>query len=105
MFPFYLYNQATGTPIVLNRQMILALVYLSVFASWLGMLFYNIGVAALGPNVAGLFLHLIPVFVTALAWAVLGEPPRIYHLPGVVLIFLGIYLATFSGRFAAHRTS
>lgn len=97
MLPYYLYDQATGTPIVLNWQMILALTYLSLFSSWLGMLFYNTGVAALGPNVTGLFLHLIPVFVIGMAWAALGEAPRIYHLPGIIMIFLGIYLATFAG--------
>ncbi len=80
-------------PVVLG-----GLAYVVLFSSVLGVAFYNHGVNRLGPNVAGLFLHLVPVFVTALAWLLLGERLWPYHLGGVALIFTGIYLTTVAGR-------
>ena len=46
---------------------------------------------------AGLLLHLIPVFTLVLAIALLGEELRSFHAVGIVLIGLGIYLATILG--------
>lgn len=73
------------------------LIYVASLSSVVGLVFYNMGVSALGPNVAGLFLHLVPVFTTALAWIFLGETLQLYHLPGVLLIFTGITLTTKGG--------
>lgn len=44
---------------------------------------------------AGLFVKLVPVCTARLVWLLLGESLRSYHLAGIALIFLGIYLATF----------
>ncbi len=74
------------------------LLYVGLISSVLGLVFYNTGVAALGPAVAGLFLHLIPVFTIVLAWLILGEALQWYHLPGVALIFSGIFLTTLRRR-------
>ena len=46
---------------------------------------------------AGIFIHLIPVFSAILAFILLGERFELYHLPGIVLIFWGIFMAT-SGK-------
>lgn len=78
----------------LNLVSLGGLLYVGLISSVLGLVFYNNGVAALGPAVAGLFLHLIPVFTIVLAWLILGEALHWYHFPGVALIFGGIFLTT-----------
>lgn len=78
----------------LNLVSLGGLLYVGLISSVLGLVFYNNGVAALGPAVAGLFLHLIPVFTIVLAWLILGEALQWYHFPGVALIFGGIFLTT-----------
>ncbi len=76
---------------------LLAIGYVAVFASVLAYLCWNRGVAEIGANTAGLFLHLMPVFATLLAIALLGESVEAYHVAGVVLIAAGIVLTTTGG--------
>jgi drug/metabolite transporter (DMT)-like permease len=47
--------------------------------------------------VTGIYLYLLPPYGVALAWLMLGEQPRLYHLVGLVLVVGGVILAT--GRF------
>jgi len=60
-------------------------------------LFWNRGVAQVGPNKAGLFVHLMPLFGALLAVIFLGEKLYAYHYAGAVLIFGGIWLTTRRG--------
>jgi drug/metabolite transporter (DMT)-like permease len=71
-----------------------AMLYVGLFPSFLGYIFWNRGVAAVGSNVAGIFLHLMPAFGSLLAWMFLGESIRLYHLVGIALILAGIALTT-----------
>ena len=98
MLPFSLVAHALEPQVHLSWQTLGGVLYVALFASLLGIAFFNNGVAHLGPNVAGLFIHLVPVFTTVLAWAVLGEALALYHGAGIALIFGGIYLTTVSGR-------
>jgi drug/metabolite transporter (DMT)-like permease len=65
-----------------------------MFASVLAYLAWNAATAVLGPNRAGPFVHLLPLFTTILAVWVLGEPLHAYHGAAALLIFAGIALAT-----------
>ena len=47
----------------------------------------------IGPNRAGVFLHLIPIFSALLTGVLLGEPLMGYHVVGFALILLGVYSA------------
>jgi drug/metabolite transporter (DMT)-like permease len=49
-------------------------------------------VAEVGPNVAGIFIHLMPAFGSLLAWMFLGERIELFHLVGIALILAGIWL-------------
>ena len=51
-----------------------------IFPSTLAYLFFNRGIALIGPNRASPFLHLVPVFGSAMAILLLGEQPRLFHL-------------------------
>jgi len=64
------------------------------FSSVLAYIFWNRGVEEVGANVAGLFVHLMPVFGVLLAWLVLGERLLPFHVAGIALILCGIWLTT-----------
>jgi drug/metabolite transporter (DMT)-like permease len=64
----------------------------------LAQLFFIRGVELIGPNRAGVFINLVPVFGAVLAVLVLGESFRLYHLAGMALVFGGIAVAERYGR-------
>jgi drug/metabolite transporter (DMT)-like permease len=75
-----------------------ALVAVALFSSLLAYIVWNRGVEAVGANVAGLFVHLMPVFGVLLAWLFLGERVAPYHIAGIALILTGIWATS---RFGA----
>lgn len=88
----YLGGHADPTPTALA-----AMLYIGIFPSFVGYVFWNRGVAEVGPNVAGIFVHLMPAFGSLLAWLFLDERLRLFHLAGIALILAGIAL-TARGR-------
>jgi drug/metabolite transporter (DMT)-like permease len=77
----------------LNVESLLTLAYVIVFASTLAYLFFNRGISLIGPNRAAPFLHLVPVFGSALAILLLGEKPELFHFVGYVLVLAGVIIA------------
>lgn len=71
-----------------------ALLYVAVGPSLLAYRSWGIGVARVGPTVAGFFNNLTPLFAALMSATLLGEPPRLYHLAGFVLIVGGIFVTT-----------
>lgn len=71
-----------------------AMLYVGIFPSFVAYIFWNRGVAEVGSNVAGIFMHLMPVFGALLAWLFLGERVHMFHLVGIALILAGITLTT-----------
>jgi len=69
-----------------------ALAYIVIFPSVLAFWLWGYGVARLGPERAGQFVHLMPVFGPALAMAILGERVAAAQMIGAVVIFAGIAL-------------
>lgn len=65
-------------------------VYIGVFASFLAFLFWNTGVARVGPGRASVFMYLMPLFGAILGYLLLGEAIAAYHLAGAALVFGGI---------------
>ena len=64
----------------------------------LAYIFWNRGVDQVGAPVAGLFVHLMPVFGIVLAWLVLDERMHAFHLVGIVLILTGIMITSRKAR-------
>lgn len=93
--PFYLWEIGTGLRVTLSAVTLLSVVYVALFASILAYLFWNHAVEQVGPNRAGQFVHLIPVFGTLMSVFLLGERLYLYHLAGILLVAAGIALATF----------
>ena len=93
--PVYVWDIAVNgaildiTPITLS-----SIAYVAVFPSVLAFIFWNLGVAELGANRTGQFIHLMPAFGVVLAFVFLGERLYGFHWLGIGLIAVGIYLAT-----------
>ncbi len=77
---------------------IAGVLYLGAFASVAAFACWNAAVGAVGANVAGFSIHLLPAFGTLLAIAFLGERFEAFHFWGVVGIFGGVALATLARR-------
>ncbi len=89
--PLLFWEMALGRYIQWSWTVVGALVAVGVFSSVLAYIFWNRGVEAVGANVAGLFVHLMPVYGVLLAWLFLGERTELYHLAGIALILAGIW--------------
>jgi len=74
--------------------LVAALVYVAVGPSLLAYRFWGLGVQRVGPNVAGFFVNLIPVFTATLSALVLGEMPQLYHGAAFALIIGGIVVSS-----------
>lgn len=92
--PLYAWELASGHYIQASAPALVAILYVGIFPGFLGHVFYNAGVAAVGPSQGSLFIHLMPVFGTLLAALFLSEQPHWFHFAGMALILGGIFLTT-----------
>ncbi len=100
LLPFYLWEFAVRGGFSLTTATVSALAYYGTIPSILAYLFWNRGVAQVGPSKAGLFVHLMPVFGALLAVIFLDERLHGYHLLGAALVFGGIWITSRRGRSA-----
>lgn len=96
--PLYAWDLAQGRTIAINAATVGSILYLALFPSILAYIFWNRAVAELGANRTGQFLHLMPAFGAVLSMIFLGERLQGFHVAGIALIALGIWLATVYGR-------
>ncbi|NMG14231.1 DMT family transporter [Aromatoleum bremense] len=92
--PLYAWEIAGGRLIDPSPAAFAGILYTGIFPGFLGYVFFNAGVAAVGPSRASLFIHLMPVFTALLAAIFLGERPQPFHFAGIALVFAGIFLTT-----------
>ena len=74
--------------------LVAALVYVAVGPALLAYRCWGLGVQRVGPNVAGFFGNLTPVFAATLSALALGELPQIYHVTAFVMIIGGIVVSS-----------
>jgi drug/metabolite transporter (DMT)-like permease len=91
--PVMVIELLTGEVIRPSGATIFAVVYTGLFTSVIAYLAWNTGVARLGPQRAGAFLHLVPLFGALLSLLLLGESPQAYHAIGFLLIVVGVTVA------------
>jgi drug/metabolite transporter (DMT)-like permease len=94
LLPFSIWEISVGTTLKFDALTLATLVYVVIFPSTLAYLFFNRGIALIGPNRAAPFLHLVPVFGSVMAIALLGERPRLFHLVGYLLVLSGVVIAS-----------
>jgi drug/metabolite transporter (DMT)-like permease len=101
LLPFAVWEYSTGFTLKFDTVTIGTVIYVVVFPSALAYLFFNRGIALIGPNRAAPFFHLMPVFGSAMAILLLGEEPRLFHLIGYLLVLAGIVIASRRASVAA----
>jgi drug/metabolite transporter (DMT)-like permease len=92
MLPVYLWSLAAGLHITWSAGAVAGLAYVGLFPSVLAHIFWNNAVVRVGPNKAGMFMHLMPVFASLLAIVFLGERLHLFHVAGMAMILGGIWL-------------
>ena len=95
--PFYLWEAVQGARVTVDPVTVATVAYVSLGASIAAFALWNQGVAEVGPNRAGVFLHLMPAFGTVLAAATLGESFHLFQVTGIALILGGVSLAGTAG--------
>ena len=98
--PFAAYEYASGNRIALTVANIAAVAFIGLFSSFLAYFLYNRGVELGGARLAGLYTHLMPVYLVALAWLFLDENLEWFHVGGIGLIVAGIWLASRGSQIA-----
>jgi drug/metabolite transporter (DMT)-like permease len=101
LFPLSVWEFLNGVTLKPDALTVATLLYVMTFPSTLAYLFFNRGIALIGPNRSAPFLHLVPVFGSAMAILLLGEKLRLFHLIGYALVLAGIVIAS---RRASART-
>jgi drug/metabolite transporter (DMT)-like permease len=94
LLPLSIWEYSAGITLKFDTITAATLVYVVIFPSALAYLFFNRGIALIGPNRAAPFFHLVPVFGSAMAIFLLGEEPRLFHLIGYVLVLAGVVIAS-----------
>jgi drug/metabolite transporter (DMT)-like permease len=90
LFPAYLVERVIVGPFTLSRGIVFSLLYVAIFPSIVAYFCWNKGVDLVGPNRAGLFINLIPVFASLLSVWLLGESIHGFHIGGMGLIAGGM---------------
>lgn len=76
-----------------NRELILSLIQLAVFASSMAFIFYTIGVRNLGMNKANVYTNLIPVFSAVTSYYLLNEVFDVNKIAGMGVVIGGLLLS------------
>jgi drug/metabolite transporter (DMT)-like permease len=71
-----------------------AILYSSIGATVLAMIFWNIGIQKVGSVKSGMFLNFNPIFTAILAFIFLGEKLTISQTAGSMIVILGVYFFT-----------
>lgn len=96
--PLLIMEMQQGATIFPDWQGWLAIAYIVIFPTLLSQIFYIRAVELVGPNRAGLFINLLPVWGALLAVTMLGEAFHRYHAVALTLVLVGIGLAEYGGR-------
>ena len=83
-----------GFKLNVNIPFILTLGYVVLFPGLASFICWIKGIAIIGSNRSGIFLHLMPIFSTVLAILIFKEKFMNFHLFGAVFIIGGIFLSS-----------
>ena len=94
LLPFYGWELYRRGGFEISLLTVTTLMYYATVPSVLAYLLWNRGVAQVGPNRAGLMVHLLPIFTVVLAVVFLNERLFLFHYLGAGCVFGGIWLTT-----------
>jgi drug/metabolite transporter (DMT)-like permease len=93
MLPLMAWEHSTGFVLQPTLLTFSSIAFVTIFSTIVAFASWTRGVELIGPNRAGVFLHLIPIFSALLTGALLGEPLMGYHVVGFALILAGVWCA------------
>ena len=93
LIPLYFIDMNMGNLIELKKPFFLTLTYVVLFPGLASFFFWIKGVALIGANRSGVFLHLMPIFGAIMAMLIFDEEFMFYHLLGGLFILSGIILS------------
>jgi len=93
LIPVYFIEMSLGYTIKINTPFLLTLTYVVLFPGLTSFICWIKGIALIGPNRAGIFLHLMPIFSAIMAMLIFDEKFMFYHFLGALFILSGIILS------------
>ena len=93
LIPIYFIEMNMGYIIKLGKPFYLTLTYVVIFPGLASFFFWIKGIAIIGANRAGVFLHLMPIFGAIMAMIIFDEKFMFYHFLGAIFIIAGITLS------------
>ena len=93
LVPIYFIEMSMGHVIKLGKPFYLTLTYVVIFPGLASFFFWIKGIALIGANRAGVFLHLMPIFGAIMAIIIFDEKFMFYHFLGAIFIIAGITLS------------
>jgi len=94
LIPAYITEMKLGYKLNVNMPFLFTLGYVVLFPGLASFFFWIKGIAIIGSNRAGIFLHLMPIFSAVMAIIIFNEKFMFFHLIGTMLIVTGIFLST-----------
>ncbi len=95
LFPFYLWEVNRTPPVVWDRDLLIAILYLGAGASVICFWIWNIAINKIGAARTILFGNLIPIFSSIEAVLILHEQFSWVHVISMMIVFTGILFANF----------
>ncbi len=74
--------------------LVAALLFVAIGPALLAYRCWGLGVQRVGPNIAGFFSNLTPLFAAVMSALMLGEPPQLFHGLAFLLIVGGIVVSS-----------
>ncbi|MEJ0076567.1 MAG: DMT family transporter [Alphaproteobacteria bacterium] len=93
MLPAMVWEYSTGFRLQPTALTFGSIAFVTLFSTITAFMCWTRGVELIGPNRAGVFLHLVPIFSALLTGVLLGEPLMGYHVVGFALILAGVTCA------------
>ena len=93
LIPIYIIEMNLCNVIKLDKPFLLTLTYVVLFPGLASFFFWIKGIALIGANRAGAFLHLMPIFGAIMAMVIFKEKFMFYHILGAIFIISGITLS------------
>jgi len=98
LFPAYLFESLFIQTMPVTETSLYVVLYVGIFPTALALLLFNKAVDIVGPNIAGYFQHLVPIFASLWAIIFLDETLQVYHGLGGLLITIGLYSASTASK-------
>lgn len=96
LFLIFGWKSFITTPV--TRELISALLQLSIFASSMAFIFFTIAVRELGIGKSNIFTNFIPVFTAGFSYFILSEHFSIFKIIGMLIVIGGVFLVQKGGK-------